>query len=276
MNNTRKRKKQKLLPIKEWRYNPNKVSATNIPKDVWVLILMNLDKIHDILKMRQTCKYMNVIVKQKLNRFWFRNYLKLMIQTGNYAKQYGVDIPLKHTYCFYIKEIDMEIPFYNCHIIPGQIPSQQMVKRHQDEYNANVLIAKDILAQMPFLRKFKNANNYTINSILSRGKFPDIYAKSIILKSHYVIGCDHYKHYEFDLPIDENDDAWFKSHTTSYNKHKCYVGHYLITCYRIRRKQMLPNFRVYQDSKDSRKYKVQADFDNSIFYNRPLEKYKCV
>jgi F-box domain len=86
----------------------------DIPKDVWVIIMKQFT-IKELVQMRQVCRYMNIVVKTKFQRFWFRRYIDLIIRTGPYAKRYKVNVPKIHYFHgAYLEEINLHIPYIIC------------------------------------------------------------------------------------------------------------------------------------------------------------------
>jgi len=254
------------------------MSVEKIPKDVWVIILKQL-QLKELVQIRQTCKYINIIVKTKFQRFWFRRYIDLIIRTGNYANKYNINVPKIHKFEVNIEKINLFIPYVTCYNTIISQPVKYM-KGHDfksmypEEFDLYSKEANEILE-----KHFVNQDIINENPRINRDNFPSIYACKKLLDNHYHITCSRNDHFVFDLPINENDDEWFDNHKLLYNEKSCYLSHYLITFYRINRDGLdktnkIP--RVESREYSDKKRKLKEVFVASPFYRKTLLKHKVI
>lgn len=228
-----------------------------IPKDVWWFTFDKLD-VKDKLSIRNTCKYFNKVIKEKFNRYWFRLYIRLIIETGNYAKKYGVVIPKKHE-PLYIKKLDLVIPYRTCYknIPKGyDIINTPHMAEFMDFVNEGNNIVKEKL-----INEEDTQGKFTVD------QFSEVYAYTKILDKYYEIDCRNKNHYCYDLPKDEKNDKWFDTHDVIFNKERCYLSHYLIANYRIERDRLV-------SSKRGKKRKSDINYKTAPFFRRKLEHYR--
>ena len=254
----------------------------HLSKDVWVLILKRLN-IKELIGMREVSKYFNSIVKHQFHRFWFRRYIDLIIRTGTYAKKYNVNIPKIHNYSLYVKECDLYIPSTTCYTNNVTLLKAQ----HKEEYDQYMEIGKELLSRFP---NEKIAENRL--GTLTKTSFPTVFALTHIIKNHCSLLCPvKYGHYDYDLPKGDDDDEWFDSHQENlvYDKKMCYLSHYLMTVYRIKRDNLdhtdkwneIRQDNVNYDNNRGYTYKKRSrimkdDFRNCPFYNKKLTKFKII
>lgn len=236
----------------------------NLPKDVWVIILKQLS-LKELLQMRQICKHLNLIVKTKFQRFWFRRYINLIIRTGDYAKKYKINIPKIHNHGVYLKTINLFIPYISCYRITRAIELKYL---HPLDYELYLQEGNEILKKY-----FPDQICLHSNPMIDSGNFPNIYAYTKILENHYTLICHDRSHFVFDLPKNDKDDEWFANHDIIYNANECYLSHYLITYYRIKRDGL---DQIEYSRKRKRMSIEKEKFANSPFYNKMLLKHKVI
>lgn len=254
---------------------------------------------------------------------WFCRYIKKITTSGSYAHKYNIVVPRKHTYVLHIdfkgkidiekhnkilrdggyeEETTIDIPIISCYLKKNTSLIKENVDFHFFWQEGERMKPEMSQAGVEFfLPEISVQQKGMGDTKLFINHFPPVYATTKVIHNHpdkfKLICCDD-NHYESDLPLDENDINWFKENENiAYDKTKCYLSHYLIACYRIKRdvldKKHKSGSGYYAEKRQTYKYvyeqkvvdgetvmkrrRVWEDkFKDNPFYGRKLENFKCI